>query len=606
MLKANLVSVIIRTIGRREGIKKALDSVARQTHKNIQVVIINDSDCNLDTYAVPANSAISFLDVIRNAGKHGRSRAANLGLIHAIGEYILFLDDDDWIDDGHIEKLLHALEENKSNCALAYTDTLLVNEKGCEIGRFEDDICYKHILAANFMPIHSVLFKSEVKTKGCRFDETLDIYEDWDFWIQASRIGAFVYSPGISAYYVFSPNGNSDAHSELVAKKSTIAIIKKWRHLWSDEDIYFLMQGCVASRKIKKLEESAQAHIRAQEIRIEVLAQQEEAARATYIDILNSKSWALTSPIRKAANLAREANFFSSKIKNKVSDFIGKFRRLAERGSDFHGNIKYKTFFKQKHTGKLCVFSHFDKHGLIDDCVVYYLHGLAAIGCDIVFVTTANDIQPEEVEKINHICAQVIIKENVGYDFGAWRTGLMENMGFIENYEHLILCNDSVYAPLDDFSSVFMRMNDKKLDAWSITDSFEVAYHMQSYFLVFSKRTFTDAAFYDFWNNYLVYKEKRNIIEKYEIGLSKLLVKKGFSIGAYCETGKITTKKENISHVHWRECFVDRGCPTLKVELLRDNPLQIDIEDVEEMLCKNSSYPYVLIKNHLKRILGQR
>jgi hypothetical protein len=65
------------------------------------------------------------------------------------------------------------------------------------------------LLTANYLPIHAVLFARAVVHAGCRMDETLDYFEDWDFWLQLSAHGRFQQAPGISAYY--RQGGESDA-----------------------------------------------------------------------------------------------------------------------------------------------------------------------------------------------------------------------------------------------------------------------------------------------------------------------------------------------------------------------------------------------------------
>ena len=54
----------------------------------------------------------------------------------------------------------------------------------------------------------------------------------------------------------------------------------------------------------------------------------------------------------------------------------------------------------------LCVFAHFDRDGLVEDYVVYYLSKLEKLGCEIVFVSTAESMETEQIEKLRPHCAQ--------------------------------------------------------------------------------------------------------------------------------------------------------------------------------------------------------
>jgi rhamnosyltransferase len=361
--------------------------------------------------------------------------------------------------------------------------------------------------------------------------------------------------------------------------------------LLSDDEILFLMNETTRAREIHKLHSDISSlHSDVSSLNSDVTALNEQIYK-----LIHSKSWKITEPLRYVVNKLHSINSIAQQK-------LKKYDRLFEKGSTFNGNIVYKTNFISHGGNKICIFSHFDKNNIIDEYVVLYLKELRANQCDIVFVSTADGLDTNELAKISSICSQIIIKENIGYDFGAWSHGINACNTILNKYNKLILCNDSVYAPLFKFDAMFEKMDKSNLDAWSITDSHEISYHMQSYFLVFNKKIINNGDFLKLWKSYIVYKNKRNIIEKYEIGLSRLLKKKGFSIGAYCESKKITDKASNITHKYWKELIVKYSCPTIKVELLRDNPTNTNIENIEDIIKKNTDFEYELILNHLRRV----
>jgi hypothetical protein len=57
---------------------------------------------------------------------------------------------------------------------------------------------------------------------------------------------------------------------------------------------------------------------------------------------------------------------------------------------------------------------------------MHQVKSLAAAGLSVVFVTNAAFLRPEAMEALKLICAGIIIRRNVGYDFGAWREGLAQ------------------------------------------------------------------------------------------------------------------------------------------------------------------------------------
>ena len=69
------------------------------------------------------------------------------------------------------------------------------------------------------------------------------------------------------------------------------------------------------------------------------------------------------------------------------------------------------------------VFVHYDKDNLIDDYVYFYLKELQKVSDYIVFVTVVK-LSINDINKLNTICNDVILRENVGYDFMSYKVGL--------------------------------------------------------------------------------------------------------------------------------------------------------------------------------------
>lgn len=255
--------------------------------------------------------------------------------------------------------------------------------------------------------------------------------------------------------------------------------------------------------------------------------------------------------------------------------------------------------YHEKINNRLVIFSHFDRDNKIDDYVLYYLIALKKLGSDIVFVSTAETINPLELQKLSSLCKRVVVKRNIGYDFGSWKSGIELELDNLKEYTQLILCNDSVYAPLFDLNSMFNHMQDK-YDFWGITDNYQYSHHIQSYFMVFSQSLFLQPFFLAFWKTIRVFERKQSIIINYEIGLTKLMRYHHISYAAYCPA---TTKElKNTTHKKWKHLIVTQNSPIVKIELLRDNPDNADIDGWEQFLADNTLYDISLIQNHLKRI----
>ena len=277
------------------------------------------------------------------------------------------------------------------------------------------------------------------------------------------------------------------------------------------------------------------------------------------------------------------------------------------------------------------VFVHYDKHNLIDNYVYFYLKELQKVSNYIVFVTVVK-LNIDDINKLNTICNDVILRENVGYDFMSYKVGL-ENFDY-KTYDEVVICNDSVYGPLYPLEEIFNKMSEKRCDFWGMTSGKEISYHLQSYFVVFKKHVLHSKAFKLFWDNVQVLDNKRDIIEKYEIGLTKYLISHSFKPLAYADykpkllnvlkeklkrvtlykiieklyillRGKYQIQNSlaiNITHQYWKELLIYEQNPFIKIELLRDNPVQVNIDDYQDVIKSISSYDVRLIDNHLKRV----
>lgn len=307
-----------------------------------------------------------------------------------------------------------------------------------------------------------------------------------------------------------------------------------------------------------------------------------------------------------------------------------------------------------EHTiSRLCIFAHYDRDNTVDDYVYFYLGKLKRVCRRIIFVTTS--VLDEVVKtRLKTCCDSIITRKNQGYDFMSWRVGLDSES--LEGYDEILLCNDSVYGPLFPLEEVFSSMSEKPCDFWGITESHQISYHLQSYFLVLRKPVILSSVFQTFWGGITIQKSKAALIRTYEVGLSKVLLRAGFKAGVYagysppplkrlaliihlcrsrmgrmmvskteakpdsgeglahtalpvfppqaCEKVKSVLKGKNfnIAHQFWKELIVRRRMPFLKVELLRDNPIKVNISGFEKVIASCSDYNIGYIKSHLKRM----
>lgn len=232
--KLPLVSVLIRSIG-RNSLSEALQSVSLQTYPNIEVIIVNAKGNNHPPTGEWCGNYPIRLCGTGTAMK--RSQAANCALVEAIGDYLIFLDDDDLYLPNHISGLVECIE--KSEDKVVYSSVECIYGDDSQI--IGDPYNRNRLMAGNYIPLHSLLFCRSFVEQGCRFHEGLDVCEDWDFWLQLSQKSNFTHLDQISAIYKCSGESGVGPGEELVNKKlireAREEIINKWMKNWTARDI---------------------------------------------------------------------------------------------------------------------------------------------------------------------------------------------------------------------------------------------------------------------------------------------------------------------------------------------------------------------------------
>lgn len=273
---APVVTVIIRTKDRPQLLERALASVAAQTWPAVAVVVVNDGSSDVQALCDRFSQRLQ-LQVLVAGAPGGRSRAANIGLRAATGSYVIFLDDDDWFYPEHLARLATALEASPAH-ALAYTGVECKREDASS-GQLQDahvfsqDFDRATLLVRNYIPIHAALFRRSLLDAELCFDETLDFYEDWDFWLQLLRRTAFLHVPGISACYYLSSSGFG-LEQTPAQKAAEATFFAKWQQRWSSDDVLRII---MLAREVPALRHEAhELHLKSQQLYLDI--QQERDA----------------------------------------------------------------------------------------------------------------------------------------------------------------------------------------------------------------------------------------------------------------------------------------------------------------------------------------
>lgn len=111
------VTIIMPVYNAEKYVSKAIESVLKQTYTNFELLLIDDKSTDnskkiCDEFSQKDSRIIVYEN---NSDNHGPGATRNIGLDHAAGEYIYFMDSDDWIDDRLLEASVNRILETKAD-----------------------------------------------------------------------------------------------------------------------------------------------------------------------------------------------------------------------------------------------------------------------------------------------------------------------------------------------------------------------------------------------------------------------------------------------------------------------------------------------------------
>lgn len=190
-----LFSIIVTTYNRPELLKDALNSIAQQSFKDFEVILVNDNGDPVESLLADYEYPVTYVRQGRNGGP---AAARNTALRLARGRYVVYLDDDDLYLPDHLDALAAGLAEHPDT--VVYTDALFVEEtitagKRTEVSRAQryphEAYSRERLLVNNYIPVNTFACPRALALAVGDIDESLAGLEDWDFLMRLSARSAF-------------------------------------------------------------------------------------------------------------------------------------------------------------------------------------------------------------------------------------------------------------------------------------------------------------------------------------------------------------------------------------------------------------------------------
>ena len=239
--KANqsVVSIIIPCYNAKQWVQEAIDSCLNQTYPNIEIVVVDDgsTDGSLEVLR-------HFLPRIKleTATHLGGNSARNRGFALSTGEYIQYLDADDYLDPDKIARQVQFLEETQADVVYGdwryrrhLPDTSLSYLDKIQVSGVQEDILYSLLSGQWWVAPGALLYRRQVVIQAGGWDETLRAAQDRDFFTSVALSDVKIrYQAG--CYFIYRKHGDVTVSSSnlgrwvenhcISLKKSEIALAR--------------------------------------------------------------------------------------------------------------------------------------------------------------------------------------------------------------------------------------------------------------------------------------------------------------------------------------------------------------------------------------------
>ena len=197
-----MISVILPTNNRSALLRRAVDSVLRQTWADFELIVVDDGSTDR-TREVVGGLHDERLRLITNPVRRGASAARNRGIQASVGDTIAFQDsDDEWLPT-KLERQMEAYQQLPESYGVVYSGFQVIYTSGrnkvfptwitrlaawlpFSKMKLQGDIHFS-LLRGNFFTTQSALVRKECFSKVGLFDERLPRLQDWDLWLRISR-----------------------------------------------------------------------------------------------------------------------------------------------------------------------------------------------------------------------------------------------------------------------------------------------------------------------------------------------------------------------------------------------------------------------------------
>lgn len=653
------VSVIVTCYNHEQYIEQCLMSIFEQTYQEIELLVINDgSTDDSDTIIKQTlkQSPFTVAEYIKQENM-GICVTRNRGLEWINGNFVLFVDSDNYLDINYIEELLNTAHTEHADIIYADLFNPETQETFVKAKKFD----LMSFLEENYIDNCSLIRVNKIE--DARYDLNLNRKKlvDYEFLLglvlnndakptrnKKTKLNYRVLENSISRT---AKHSSEKFYYEVYlyilekyvdTKKSEVMEAIKWNiyrledrlddlinHL-GDVTVYVqsLEEDVIAwDQKIHLLEneikELKELTAKLSNVKNQIFEEKETLGK--YVEELRRDNELLrnSTSYRLGNFIVKPINYSVRIIKNPklVRVALGRIKRFTLRKIAKIPTPR-KLILTQKRKANRSVNNYIDPKRLLiyviyesqDHLQKYkllFLEALAKLSEEVLIVING-ELPEDDLSQLNKY-GQVLTRENSGYDTAAFKFGI-SNLGKdkIRAFDELLLVNDTNIGPIYDLKKSFDKMAEKRLDFWGISYGEEqpdqtrhnkygfIPVHLQTYFLAIEKSMLLTDEFYDYWENLGDTNSRTKAIGKHETVFTKHFEDLGFKHGALAENNQ-----DSAMYIHPLK-MLEEGVPIIKYTALsnydseqfvwQDLVRESEVPELMNYLETESEYPVEIVK----------
>lgn len=366
------------------------------------------------------------------------------------------------------------------------------------------------------------------------------------------------------------------------------------------------------------------------EERCNELKNDSEAARKRIEEIESSRSWRLFVLLRGAK---RRVKRLVGRTARKIYHLPGKLRSgmtaLQKKFQALHWPPQVEPIVDgqeactvQARCRRVGIYAFYDKDGIIDDYVLYYLKALSP-WVERLLVVCNGELRPEGEAALRALGCEILVRENQGFD--AWGVkAAVEKIGLeaLSQYDEAVISNNTFFGPVCEFRDIFSAMANRKVDFWGISsrvksgcqnsaddsvDGTELEY-IQSDFYCVRKRMLKSEAFRRFWMELPELPDNEAAANLYEAVMTRYFSDAGYRWDCLMDRAAYDGMTDNPLIAMPMESIRDWGCPFCKRRAFFQDYLYLTDETGHQSasvllryLREQTTYPTELVWKNLIR-----